>query len=411
MLKKKRKHKRWKNRRWWVRPINLQRDNFDDFTVLVKELKKDNDLFFRYTRMSLAVYNNLLKKISPLLMKTSLRKPLIPEQRLLITLRYLAGGESILSIALNYRVGESTVRAVIIETCSVIIDVLSSVYLKQPDEKDWLHISKGFSDIWNMPNCVGAIDGKHILIEAPPNSGSQYYNYKKTFSIVLLAACDHEYKFTLVDIGAYGSESDGGIFSRSEIGQGIKHNTLHLPPVHAFLPGTNMKTAYYFVGDNAFELSRHLMKPYPQKNLIREKKIYNYRLSRARSMIERAFGILVQRWRILSKRIRMNIDKVEKIVAACICLHNFIICMESKLSSAHTNKRYLSNQYFGDNEENMEDRAAYNHMLPLAPTVAHRATIEANRQRDDLLTWMNSPHGEVSWQYDYIFRGTYRDNH
>ncbi|KYN29021.1 hypothetical protein ALC57_01559 [Trachymyrmex cornetzi] len=89
MLRKKRKHKRWRNRRWWVRPINLQRDILDDYSVLVKELKKDKNLFFRYTRMSLEVHNNLLKKISPALMKTSLRKPLTPEQCLLITLRYL----------------------------------------------------------------------------------------------------------------------------------------------------------------------------------------------------------------------------------------------------------------------------------------------------------------------------------
>jgi len=141
-------------------------------------------------------------------------------------IRFLADGESILSIALHHRVGESTVRAIIDETCSVIIDILSPIYLKQPNEKDWLRISEGFKLYWNMPNCIGAIDGKHVVIQAPPNSGSLYFNYKKTFSIVLLAICDHEYKFTLVDIGAYGSESDGGIFNRSEIGQGIKNNTL-----------------------------------------------------------------------------------------------------------------------------------------------------------------------------------------
>lgn len=158
--------------------------------------------------------------------------------------------------------GESTVRAIIVETCSVIIDRLSPIYLKQPNERDWLCISEGFNQIWNMPNCVGAIDGKHVFIQAPSNSESLYFNYKKTFSIVLLAVCDHEYKFTLVDIGAYGSESDGGIFNRSEIGQGIKNDTLHLPSNSASLPGTNIKTAYYFVGDAAFELSRYLMKPF-----------------------------------------------------------------------------------------------------------------------------------------------------
>jgi len=84
--------------------------------------------------------------------------------------------------------------------------------------------------------------------------------------------CDLTYKFTLVDIGAYGSESDDGIFNRSEIGQGIKNDTLHLPSNSASLPGTNIKTAYYFVGDAAFELSRYLMKPFSGNILLKKKK-------------------------------------------------------------------------------------------------------------------------------------------
>lgn len=264
-------------------------------------------------------------------------------------IRFLAGGESIFSIALHHRVGESTVRAIIVETCSIIIDKLSNIYLKQPNENDWLRISEGFSQTWNMPNCIGAIDGKHVLIQAPSNSGSLYFNYKKTFSVVLLAVCDHEYKFTLVDIGASGSESNGGIFKKSEIDQGIINDSL--PSSYASLPGTNIKTAYYFVGDAAFELSRHVMKLFPGKNNTKENKIYNYRISRARRMIESSFVILISRWKVLSKSIRMNTDKIEKIITACVCLHNFIISIESE--QLETNRRYLSNQYtcLEDNEE------------------------------------------------------------
>lgn len=130
-----------------------------------------------------------------------------------------------------------------------------------------------------MPNCVGAVDGKHVQIQAPPNSGSMCFNYKKTFSTVLMAACDHEYKFTLVDIGAYGSESDGGIFSKSSFGQAIGEEALNLPKYEVCLPKSNIKSHYFFVGDEAFKISCRIMRPYPGKNLTVQQRIFNYRLS------------------------------------------------------------------------------------------------------------------------------------
>jgi len=77
---------------------------------------------------------------------------------------------------------------------------------------------------------VGAIDGKHIVIQAPDNSGSIYFNYKKAFSLVLLALVDGNYRFSVVDIGAYGKQSDGGIFAASALGRGLQkgsYNTLN----------------------------------------------------------------------------------------------------------------------------------------------------------------------------------------
>lgn len=87
--------------------------------------------------------------------------------------------------------------------------------LQVPSTADeWKAIAKVFEERWNLPNCCGAIDGRHCELTSPSNTGSMYYNYKKTYSIVLLALADGEYNFTFVDVGSAGRDSDGGVFSR-----------------------------------------------------------------------------------------------------------------------------------------------------------------------------------------------------
>lgn len=102
-------------------------------------------------------------------------------------------------------------------------------------------------------------------IQAPPNSGSLFFNYKKTFSIVLMAACDHRYRFTLVDIGSYGGNSDGGIFTSSAIYSALQEETLHLPKGFANLPGSNVKLPCFFLGDSGFPISSIMMRLYSKK--------------------------------------------------------------------------------------------------------------------------------------------------
>ncbi|XP_046472514.1 uncharacterized protein [Neodiprion pinetum] len=234
-------------------------------------------------------------------------------------------GDSFRTIAFSYHMGHTTVRSIIHETCEVIWRLLSSIVLPVPTLETWKSIKNVFSEKWNFPNCIGAMDGKHIVIESPVNSGSVFFNYKKTFSIVLMALVDADYRFIAIDVGAYGKNSDGGIFANCAFGKAIDDGRLNVPPAKP-LPGTNVPVPHVIVGDEAFPLKKNIMRPYPGSQLKDDeaKRIFNYRLSRARRISENAFGILSQKFRIYQRRIKMKPEHVDNVVLATCCLHNFL---------------------------------------------------------------------------------------
>jgi len=81
---------------------------------------------------------------------------------------------------------------------------------------------------------------------------------------------------------------------------------------------------YTFIGDEAFSLSPVILRPYSGKVLSDTKRIFNYRLSRARRNFECAFGILSNKWKIFNKPINGNLDLSILVVKTCCALHNCI---------------------------------------------------------------------------------------
>jgi hypothetical protein len=182
--------------------------------------------------------------------------------------RFLATGDSYKTIALSYRVGIATVSKIVVETCEAIWNALQPVYVPHPDMKHWEDIADGFGKKWQFHNCLGAIDGKHVLIFAPQNSGTMYYNYKKTFSVVLLALVDSSYCFTVIDIGSYGSNSDGGIFKTSTLGKRLMNKTLDVPDDKGHpVVEQNSSVPYVMVGDEAFPSLENLLIPLRPENV------------------------------------------------------------------------------------------------------------------------------------------------
>ena len=253
---------------------------------------------------------------------------------------------------------------------------------------------------WNFYNCIGALDGKHIMIRPPPNSGSYYYNYKHHFSIVLMALVDASYRFIYVDIGCNGRVSDGGVFKNSTFYNKIEEKTLNIPQP-SLLPGSTINAPYVIVADEAFAMTTYLIKPYGQAQLTKEKRIFNYRLSRARRVVENAFGILATRFRIFMTPIALSPKKVEIITYACCILHNFLRNKSSIYTIAETTDHedpVTHEVYAGEWRKEAPGTGLKN----LDRQGSNNYTASAKQMRENLCYYYNSNAGSVPWQHKMI---------
>lgn len=316
-----------KKRRYWVHNLWKAREEEGEFHTIFSRLKDDQEKFIKYFRMSIPKFLNLLEILGTDIQRhnSKWRRTVSPEERLAVTLRYLATGDSQISLSFSYRLAPSTVNSIIFATLETIWRKMAKQEMPHPNSEMWEKIAKDFYLLWQFPNCIGAIDGKHVQIQAPKGSGSLYFNYKKTFSVVLLAVVDANYKFVTVDIGGYGKSSDGGIFAKSVLCKHIENNTLNIPAPRP-LPNCANTYPFVIVGDEAFPLKVNLLRPYP-RNTSRDnekQKVFNYRLSRARRVVENAFGIMTQKFRIFYGRLQVSPGNADKVIQAACVLHNYL---------------------------------------------------------------------------------------
>ena len=177
-----RKRKR-KERSVWVRNWLARREEKRVYNNLIQEMRlEDSESFRRYLRMNTATFERLLELVTPFVQKQStfMRKPLSVNEKLACTIRYSATDESYSSLQFQFRISKSAICLFIPKVCSAIFKALKATYLAFPEtEDDWLKISDDIYKHWQFPNSIGAIDGKHVAIFCPPDSGSLYFNFQK----------------------------------------------------------------------------------------------------------------------------------------------------------------------------------------------------------------------------------------
>lgn len=213
-----------------------------------------------------------------------------------------------------------------------------------------------------------------------------------------MAIVNADYKFLIATVGSSGRVSDGGVFKASGVSDLIQNvaSGIQKSP----LPGRKLCVPHVFVADDAFPLQPHIMKPYPF-NSQDSMRIYNYRLSRARRIVENAFGIMSSVFRVLRKPILLAPERIDFIVLAACNLHNWL------LSEKSANIYAPEGTFDRENIETGEmipgswrnDEMPVESLLPLAQQGSNNYSNNAKEIREDFREYFISPQGEIPWQY------------
>lgn len=206
----------------------------------------------------------------------------------------------------------------------------------------------------------------------------------------MLALVDPDYRFLAIDVGGYGKEGDAGLFAASNMGKWINSGLFPFPPPKK-IAQQGIPLPHVIVGDEAFKLTSHMMRPYPkeQSNTDTEKAIYNYRHSRARRTSENGFGILCQYFRVFFTPISISPDTADNLISAACIIHNFL--------------RQEKIPYPGEENTAPSDAIILptENMLSLE-RMGGNATFEAFRIRDTFKTYFCSAQGRLIWQLNHV---------
>ncbi|XP_037512262.1 uncharacterized protein LOC119389050 [Rhipicephalus sanguineus] len=216
-----------------------------------------------------------------------------------------------------------------------------------------------------------------------------------------MAIVDSSCKYVLIDVGAEGRLSDGGTFKNAEFGQALTHETMDIPLVSQ-LPGTQTDAPCAFVGDEAFQLRKDFLRPYPARQLNDERRVFNYRLSRARRCVENAFGITAARWRILLRTICLYPDNVDNVINAACVLHNFLSTHNSETHKFADTEDSSGNVVPGQWRQSVEAASGDSsdpHFFPLKATRSRSYSKDAAAARDLFAEYFCGIAGEVPWQW------------
>ncbi|XP_041349161.1 uncharacterized protein LOC121368490 [Gigantopelta aegis] len=243
--------------------------------------------------------------------KTSRSHALSPELQVVIALRYFASGSFLQVVGDTFGLDKSTVSRVIFDVAGALCDLRNNFITWPVEQQHLSKVKKGFYELGGFPGVIGAVDGTHVRLQAPSDNEPAFVNRKGYHSINIQAICDDEGRFTNIVAKWPGSTHDSHVFRTSAICTHLETRAFNLDDG-------------IILGDSGYACSPFLMTPF-LNTATRKQARYNVCHKSTRNVIERTFGRWKRRFGCLHGEIRMEPERVCKIVLSCAVLHNIAV--------------------------------------------------------------------------------------
>ena len=374
--------------RWYVKPRSTCW--FEEYLFQIYT----PDMFYDILRMRRATFDRLVQNLRPFIQgqSTHWRQPIGVEKKVVVTLFKLMHGVSIPLVADKAALGKSTVYDILRLVCLAISTNFGHL-IAWPHGRRLAWVTTDFQAKQWMPNCIGAIDGLHVYIAAPPNSvvAADHRNRYKTFSILLQAVVDTKCYFTSVNTGPPGSLHDSAHFKSTELYRkveegvmgGFHDDPLTWPAALPFPP--------YIVADRGYPLLSWCITPFKMGPmglpLTNEEVWFNRKHSSTRMCAERGFGILKARVKEIGAKSALKLEFLPTVVHCCCVLHNMLLASKDRTLDQILRECELPPMdVSGTTRRDEED--VFHPPRPMGFVGEERALLEGKMAREDLLDYL-----------------------
>ncbi len=322
--------------------INVRKDRWEHQRMIwddhVKQLMHEG-MFENEYRMSYEAYETLLSILKPLLQRKEYNSrsedPILPEHIVATGMRYLCGGRVLDVRHVAHFSRPATYKA--IDDFIDAVNLAPELDISLPrSAEEWKTINDGWRKRSSIPHiyhgCVGAMDGFFQPTDRPTekeavNVVAYYSGHYESYGLNCQAMVQDDLQFRYFGVVSPGCTNDNVSYPRA----------VDLKDVIDNLP-----RGLYIVADAAYNLSENVLTPFTgSQRHNRSNDSFNYHLSQLRIRVEMAFGYMVNKFRILRKKLECSMEKNTAILMACARLHNFILQQDRPYEKVRT-VSYLS---------------------------------------------------------------------